>query len=123
MEENAVPISLDSFSEAMESVAPKKEVLEKTEIDEETGLVTEDEKLLSLSKHPGWDIIATRMRADIETISNASEVRQGEAMDVYGARRAAGDQVIKYLKGYLNLVDSIVAYAKEEQIRRDKPRG
>lgn len=120
-EETAVPVTSDSFFEAMESVAPKdKAVAEKTEISEESGLVSEDEKLLSLSKHPGWEIIARRMKSDIEAIASASEVRQGESMDVYGARRAAGDSVIKYVKGYLNTVDSIVNYANEEQKRREQ---
>ena len=113
-ETEAVPVTMNSFQEAMESVSPTQEVKEKIEINEDTDLTTEDEKLFSLSKHPGWEIMASRMRDDIARIEASSGVRQGETMDVYGARRAAGDEVIKYIKGYLTHIESIVAYAKGE---------
>lgn len=113
MSEEAIPVTSMSFAEAMESVSPKDQaVKEKTEIKEDTGLVSEDEKLFSLSRHPGWEIMVSRMKSDIETIEAGAGVRQGETMDVYGARRAAGDEVIKYIKGYINHIESVVAYAK-----------
>lgn len=113
-ETEAVPVTMNSFQEAMESVSPTEEVKEKIEIDDTSGLTTEDEKLFSLSKHPGWEIMVARMQDDIARIESSAGVRQGETMDVYGARRAAGDEVIKYIRGYIKHIENIVTYVKGE---------
>jgi hypothetical protein len=117
-QETGVPITNTSFFAAMQEVEPKDLL-----IDEESGLTDEDAKVVHLSKHPGWEVLKERMLSDIKSLELNGKLKPGETMEVYGARRIAEDMVIGYIKQYLDYVESVTNYAKEQQKRQSSQGG
>jgi hypothetical protein len=112
--ETGIPVSNTSFFDAFNEAQPSKS---------EERIITDDQKVYSLSKHEGWSIMKRFISAHIEDLRSKYAIKEGESLDVYAARRMAQDTAINYLESTISFVDNIANYVREEDEKRKQSEG
>jgi hypothetical protein len=112
--ETGIPVSSTSFFEAFTESQPREQ---------EQRMITDDEKIFSLSKNEGWPILKQFIMANVEDLRSRYAIAKGEALDVYATRRMAQDTAINHLEAVIGFVDNIAEYVQKEDEKRKQAQG